>query len=291
MEAYTVKLNENTKKAQELKLVSEYNFKTFNPREELKDAKNWSGIIIAKRRSGKTVLLKHICSEIKDWYSKVYLFSATKEFQTDAYDFIEPKNIINGFNESMVLDIWNKQKEKFKTLISAGYAKEDIPCIMFCFDDIITDPTVRNNKTLMELYVQGRHSNCCCIVLSQYFCALSPMIRNNCDLAICFKLIPENDQKQFVESYMSTESKFIGYSILRSITGEEYQALIVNMIKNKYKPDEYIRKFTASTKLKKFIMDGSKPKKSALALSNFTSTEPFKAFKDAEIKPRKKMLF
>lgn len=249
LESFQIKQNKNTRKSNEIEYLKTLNFKEFNIREEMKDAKNFSSIIVAKRRSGKTTIMRQMLFEIKDWYNEVYIFSKTIEFQCEGYDFVDKKNQIKGFDEKRMTDIWLSQKETVLKLKKAKVKQEDFPTILFIMDDIITEENLKKSKVLQDIFVLGRHSNIAIIILSQNFCSLPPIMRKNVDLAIAFYLINRNDTDRFVDEYLSTESDTLGRMILREITGEEFKAIIVKLVKVKRKPDDYI--FYLNTDLKK----------------------------------------
>ena len=208
--------------------------------------------ITAKRRTGKSILTKDICSKIKTWYAQVYLFSTTADLQPDLYDFIEPKNRFNGFDEAKLEQLWNQQ-EKIVMSLKRNKSKE-LPHILLIFDDITSDPRVKKSPILNKLFVAGRHLCFAQIILSQTFTGLPPTIRTNVDVAIAFYLDSQVDREAFSKQYLSTKNVRLGIMIFERITREPYQAIVCLNFKTSQNPEDVIRTYVANPKVYKFMM-------------------------------------
>jgi hypothetical protein len=235
-------------------LADSYSFGTFNLLEHINDRRNFAITITAKRNTGKTVLLKDMCSKMKGWFSKVYVFSMTAEMQVDAFDFMDKDCIINTWDEEMLNHIWESQKQEVLKLKRLKVSEKDIPKILIIFDDMISDPRCKNSEALKRLFVAGRHNHCALIFLTQHFKAIPPVMRKNVDLAIAFYLEDYDDRYEFTKSYLSTKNRQLGVMIFDDITKQKYQALIILNYKIGQNPEDYVKVYTAKEKLPKFKM-------------------------------------
>ena len=235
-------------------LMKTLTFKEFNPLDELKDIRNFSMTITSKRRTGKSVFMKDICSKIKGWYAETYVFSLTSEYQHDLFDYIKDENVVNSFDQDRLEQLWTQQKTKIMKMEKAGIEKKDMPHVLILFDDLISDPKVRNSSILNRFYSAGRHLCFACIFITQYFTSIPPVLRTNVDIAVAFYIESYDSRDAFSRQYLSTKNNKLGIMIFDQITKEPYQALVVCSSKIDQNPSSYIRTYTASLKLPKFMM-------------------------------------
>lgn len=251
--------------------VDSLKFEVFDIRKEMDDKRNFSMTLTSKRRTGKSVLLKHLCYQIKDWYTAVYVFSMSAHLQPDLFDFIPKDHIIQGFNEAKLKQIWDAQESLVMKLKKQDIPAKDIPKVLILFDDIIGDDKVRHSQTLNNFFILGRHLHFAIAIISQTISGkygLPLVIRSNLDIAISFFLDAEYDRELFCDQYLSARNKKIGALIYDKITRSvPYQAIVVLNCNISQDITKCVRTFIAKEKLPKFKM--GKPSKSLKNTSLF----------------------
>jgi hypothetical protein len=238
-----------------LKLAREYDipplesFKTWNP-ESMPD---YPAIAIyARRREGKTHLMKDFLHKVKNRFDVVYCFSLTARFQ-DIYEYVPKSNIVNGF-DTEILDklVYDRMKE-IERLRSSGNVKlKGLPKALFIFDDVITEAGIRTSKSFASLFSLGRHARITVCVISQKITSLPPIVRNNTDVVISFFLHSELERKMLCEEYLSVQHWRVGEEILKMITEEEYNACVICLHNKGRKYEDYVFTYKAPEKLKNF---------------------------------------
>ena len=146
-------------------------------------------ILVAKRRSGKSVAIKEliyhfdvncgikagvICShseEVDPYYSK---------FFPDTFIFDDCAKMLRK-----VIERQDKIKSENKKLEKEGKPKKD-DRILVVLDDVIDDPTITKNKDFDTIMYNGRHHGITLIIAVQYIMALPPRARNNFDYIFLF---------------------------------------------------------------------------------------------------------
>lgn len=229
-----------------------YNFKTFKPKEQLKDVKNFFMTITSKRRTGKSTLMKDFLYQIKDFYQTCYVFSLTADLQPDLFDFVDKDNVFKGLDEEKLLEIWNNQKAKIEKLRKMKIETKNMPHILLIFDDIIGDPKIKKSGIMNTLAIAARHCMIACIVITQTYKGIPPTLRTNVDLAIAFFLNSYDDRDEFSRGYLSTRNNKIGMEIFSQITKEEYKAIIIANFINSKNPEDYIFTYIAKEKVPNF---------------------------------------
>lgn len=243
--------------------VDNLDLKVFDILKDLKERPNFAMSITAKRNSGKSVLMKDLCYQIKNWYANVYVFSQTAKLQPDLFSYIDEDNIIDGFNENALREVWQAQYNQVMKLKKMGVAPDKIPKVLILFDDIIGDPRVRNSKILNDFFIQGRHLHFGVMIITQELGGkggLPKVVRANLDCAVAFFLNNEYDRKLFVDQYLSTKNALIGHKIFDRVCHKEYQAIVVLNYITDPNPENYIRTYVASPKVPKFKMGNRKLK-------------------------------
>ena len=149
------------------------------------DILNRVTLLIARRNSGKSVLLKKLVGDSMHKFSKIFV--------------ICPSEPVNHFykNSGLVSDdcIFENYSEKWGNAllkkmgeINEGKTKENAKQILVIIDDGICDIDFRTSPSLRKLFIRGRHLSIALIITSQNLCSLSPLERNNADYILCGQL-------------------------------------------------------------------------------------------------------
>lgn len=228
-------------------LAESYTFNEFDPM-GFNDLTGGVCLLISPTGSGKTVLLKHMLSQIGKSFKNHFMFSNTAHLQ-DAYSFY-PRELMSRFDEEKLEQIWNSQQSN----------KEDRTLLIM--DDVIADSNFQKSKMIPEVAFGGRHVGLMIIILSQNFTSIKPAIRNNARIAISFALSSKKETEKFVEAFMATISNRVGYLVFRKITGQKYRAVIVCNYKVGEAFTDRVYQFTADPDVKiTFFEEQMKPKK------------------------------
>jgi hypothetical protein len=220
--------------------------------------KNFSGMIIGKRRTGKSVFLKDMLYKIRKWYKKIFIFSETLHLQPDLYTFIPKENRYNSFNQEALQSIWDTQMSYVMSEleIKPDLDKSKLDHVMIIFDDCINDVKFRGSKILKDLHVMGRHNCIASIILSQTISGkwgIDGVCRQNEDLVVSFMLKEEYNRDLLVEQFLSVENKKIGMKLYRDIVNEDqYQAIVIENYKNSGDYLDFVKKYTAELNIPKF---------------------------------------
>jgi hypothetical protein len=194
-------------------------------------------------------------SRIKSWYADVYVFSESADLQPGLFDYVPKRNVIKGFNQDKLWDIWNKQKRMIMRMIEMGHKKEDCPIVLIIFDDIIGDKNIRNSEIFNNIHILGRHLCIASIVLSQEFggkSGLPKVARANEDLVVSFYPNAHYDRDLIVGQYLSTDCVKTGQELLKNICGEPYMAIVICNFRTTLNIPEYVYKFKADPDIKTF---------------------------------------
>ena len=168
-------------------------------------------LCVASSTGGKTVLIHNLILKIyRGSFERIYIFSPSvnvddtwtpvKKYITDVmkvdtekekmyyeeYDPISLKKIIE--TQHKVIDFQKKNKQK------------DLFSILIVVDDFADDPKfVRYSNILHGLFTRGRHNAISCILSTQKYNVLAPIIRLNASALFIFRLKNMNEVNSFLE--------------------------------------------------------------------------------------------
>jgi hypothetical protein len=232
------------------------NFKVFSPEIELDEFRNFAAIMYGKRRSGKSVQLRDFLYRTRKWYDVAYSFSQTSILQKDLFDYIPEDNQRDGLDIEFLEKICAEQKADVEMKLR-NHQENKIKNILFIFDDVISDPRIRNSASYNALHTMGRHLRTATITLTQSVGGregLPKVVRDNVDLTICFYPQNQIDREAIIERYLSIENKKIGDAILKNITFEKFQSIAIMNIKTARSYEDFVFTYKCSGKTPKFTI-------------------------------------
>ena len=141
-------------------------------------------LICGPSNSGKTNLLLNMIYELLV-FDKIYLFSKNLhqyQYQGFLKDFAERINLKVGYE---VIEAYDDE------IIPLEELPVDNQKIVV-FDDLLCD---KNQNSIINYFINGRHKNCCVIYLSQTFYKVPKDIRVNCSHLCIFRLDPKENKR------------------------------------------------------------------------------------------------
>ena len=136
--------------------------------------------LIAKRNSGKSVLLKHLVNSEKHKFHKIFVLCPTEKINRFYSDIVSDDCIFDNYDEKWM----NKLIEKM-TEINANKPTKERKNILLILDDCVSDHNFHQSPTIKKLFLRGRHINISLLITTQYIYLISPSMRNNLDYIFC----------------------------------------------------------------------------------------------------------
>ena len=180
-------------------------------------------LLLGNTNSGKTNLLYHLLIVPLIYYDEIYLYA--KNLEQDKY-----QNLINKMNEISKQTGYDVMKASNDAIIPIkDLAYEDNQKFII-FDDYVCE---KNQREIVDYFIQGRHKNCSVIYLSQSFYKTPRDIRLNCS-HFCIYDFPSSRERNMISSELGVEpEKF------KKATKEPYSFLYVDKPKKKVKKNFY----------------------------------------------------
>ena len=151
-------------------------------------------LICGNSGSGKTNLLYHMLIEPLLYYDEIHLYA--KNLEQEKY-----QNLINKMNHMSSqtgYDVMNVSNDAIIPINNLSYEDNQKNII---FDDYVCE---RNQREIVDCFIQGRHKNCSVIYLSQSFYKTPRDIRLNCS-HYCIYEFPSSRERNMISSELGVE--------------------------------------------------------------------------------------
>jgi len=194
---------------------------------------------LSRRKGGKTFMTRHIVREYfvkKKKIKNILVISETGLFNDD-YLWIKKDRIVSSFNEELIESILDRQKKLIEN------DKKGDNELLLILDDVVNmaDSNRTNIKLLARLFTLSRHFKISVILNTQYIKAdvFSPIMRDNCDLLICFIQNNKDNKKMISQSWLSIDDNDMGYELVDKIPNEDHRVLIIDNTKTSTKYSDF----------------------------------------------------
>ena len=135
--------------------------------------------VVAKRNSGKSILIRYLINKQKHLFSKIFVICPTEKINP-FYDKITKEDcIFDEWNEN-----WVEQLIETLTKINTHKPLSERKNVLLILDDCMSDINYNSSKSMKLIYTRGRHFNLSIIATCQYLNSLPKICRSNCDLII-----------------------------------------------------------------------------------------------------------
>ena len=155
-------------------------------------------LICKNSRSGKTNLLYHMLIKPLLYYDEIYLYA--RNLEQDKCKKLVQKMRELSMKLNLSYDILHVSNDEITPVKEMDY--EDNQKVVV-FDDYVCD---KNQRQIIDYFIQGRHKNCSVIYLSQSFYKTPKDIRLNCS-HYCLYEFPSSREASRVSSELGVNKE------------------------------------------------------------------------------------
>ena len=171
-------------------------------------------LICGNSGSGKTNLLFHMLIQPLFYYDEIYLYA--KNLEQEKYQKLMNKMNELGRGSGYDYDIMTVSNDAIIPINHLNY--EDNQKLVI-FDDYVCE---KNQRQIVDYFIQGRHKNCSVIYLSQSFYKTPRDIRLNCS-HYCIYDFPSSRERNVISSELGVDKEKY-----KKATKEQYDFLYVD---------------------------------------------------------------
>ena len=177
--------------------------------------------LVAKRNSGKSVLLKYLVKEEIQNFKKIFVICPTNCINGFYDDWIEPNCVFEDYDEE-----WTEKLIYKMSNLNKGKNNDTADHILLILDDCCSDTKFHASKSIKKLFSRGRHSFISIIITCQMLHHIPPLCRNNSDFLLVGQLNNQNIDLLCDEFRTGLEKKDFKAMYKRLTT--DYSFLIIN---------------------------------------------------------------
>ena len=153
-------------------------------------------LICGNSGSGKTNLLYHMLIEPLLYCDKIYLYA--KNLEQEKY-----QNLMKEMNEASEEAGYNVMEVSNDKIIPITHLPYENNQKIIIFDDYVCE---KNQREIVDYFIQGRHKNCSVIYLSQSFYKTPRDIRFNCS-HYCIYDFPSSRERNMISSELGVDKE------------------------------------------------------------------------------------
>ena len=183
------------------------------------DLKNKTVLFLAKRNSGKSVMMRYLLEKHENTYDKVFCICPTETINR-FYSRLIPENCI--------MDAWSEHwvASLIKTLTEYKAKNNREMNVLLILDDCISDVRFHNSKAFSQLFSRGRHLFCSVWISSQHLYAIPPLARNNTDYVFS-GMLSNKSKNMLCDEFAGSIDKEDFFELYDRAT-KDYSFLIIN---------------------------------------------------------------
>ena len=171
-------------------------------------------LICGNSGSGKTNLLYHNIMLMNPllYYDEIYLYA--RNLEQDKYKRLMQK--MREMSHKLGYEILNVSNDEITPVTEMDYADNQKLVI---FDDYVCD---KNQRQIVDYFIQGRHKNCSVIYLSQSFYKTPKDIRLNCS-HYCLYEFPSSREANRISSELGVDK-----DVYKAVTKKPFSFLYID---------------------------------------------------------------
>lgn len=211
--------------------IKKFNIETIRERCEIDSRKSPMIVVIGKKDTGKSFLVKDILYNCESCFPVGTVISGT-EVANEFFQHMVPSKLIHDkYKPEIVMNTIKRQlavkthrnEEKRK---SGGDSNAD-PRAFLILDDCLYDATWIREESTRYVFMNGRHIDLMTIITMQYPLGITPNLRTNVDFIFILRETMINNRKRIYDNYAGMFPTFEMFCQFMDQCTENYECLVI----------------------------------------------------------------
>lgn len=224
--------------------MGKLNLKRFDPSVIKKDAVI---LLIGKRGTGKTTLMKDIMYHMRHKLQFGIAMSATEESSGALSTFIQPSCVYNNFC-GPALDVMLEYQKQ------TGRRGGNMRRLFLILDDVCFDKKIMKGMNIRETFMNGRHRKIFFVNCMQYCMDLGPDLRTQVDYVFALRENIMNNREKLHKYFFGMFKDFKDFGTVMDACTQGYECLVLNNTVRSTKVEDCISYYEANPNLPPFKM-------------------------------------
>ena len=192
--------------------------KKFDPSKMADDA---VCVFIAKRRSGKSVLIKDIMYHKRNKLPAGIVLSGTEEGNGYYSNFVPDLFVYNDMDLEAIERLIERQRKLVKL------RKPNSNCFLL-MDDVMHEPKALKSPIIRNIFLNGRHWKIFCCIAAQYAMDMGPSLRANIDYVFILRENIVANRERLWKQFFGIFPDFASFQKTMDACTENYECLVLD---------------------------------------------------------------
>ena len=211
--------------------IRKFNMQTLVDRCEIDSRKSPMIVLIGKKDTGKSFLVRDILAHTKDCFPVGTIISGTEVanpfFQEMApskliHDKYKPELVMNAIKRQLTV----KQQRNADKRGHGGNSNID-PRAFLILDDCLYDKTWINEESTRYIFMNGRHIDMVTLITMQYPLGVTPNLRTNIDFVFILRENNISNRRRIYENFAGMFPTFEMFCQFMDQCTENYECLVI----------------------------------------------------------------
>lgn len=211
--------------------IKKFNIETIRDRCEIDSRKSPMIVVIGKKDTGKSFLVKDILYNTQNCFPVGTVISGT-EVANEFFQHMVPSKLIHDkYKPDIVMNTIKRQlavktaRNRDKTK-NGGNSNLD-PRAFLILDDCLYDATWIREESTRYVFMNGRHIDLMTIITMQYPLGITPNLRTNVDFIFILRETMINNRKRIYDNYAGMFPSFEMFCNFMDECTENYECLVI----------------------------------------------------------------
>jgi len=184
-------------------------------------------VAVGKRRTGKTWVLRNLMYEKRLAFTGGIVFSQTDRLNQFWQQYVPSAYIYSKYDPAILQLVFKRQLEIRESNRLTEQEKEKALPFFILLDDVISDPKLKFDEQLIELFVSGRHYKLFVLITTQYAKSITPTLRGNTDFCFVMRTIQERQLESLYDDFANFLTRDAWHQIVKDNT-QDNEVLVID---------------------------------------------------------------
>jgi hypothetical protein len=211
--------------------IKKFNIDMIRERCEIDSRKSPMIVVIGKKDTGKSFLVKDILFNAQACFPVGTVISGT-EVANEFFQHMVPSKLIHDkYKPDIVMNTIKRQlavktKRNHDKSVNGGNSNID-PRAFLILDDCLYDATWIREESTRYVFMNGRHIDLMTIITMQYPLGITPNLRTNVDFIFILRETMINNRKRIYDNYAGMFPTFEMFCQFMDQCTENYECLVI----------------------------------------------------------------
>ena len=210
--------------------IKKFNMQIIRDRCELDSKKSPMIVLIGKRDTGKSFLVRDILANTRDCFPVGTVISGSEVTNPFFQEMVPSKLIHDKYNPALVMNAIKRQmsvkQARNNEKRTGGHSNID-PRAFLILDDCLYDKTWMNEESTRYIFMNGRHIDMVTLITMQYPLGVGPNLRTNIDFVFILRETVLNNRKRIYDNYAGMFPTFQMFCQFMDQCTENYECLVI----------------------------------------------------------------